>query len=102
MPSMFGGSNTDKDYAPHMWIGDHFVGSKVEFKHDGKAYLTGVANGVPVAECRASGSPENGKVLVGDDVPPEVKQAAYVEQARRTAEIESVKTHFRKASLTRE
>lgn len=25
MPSMFGGSNTDRDYAPHMWLGDHFI-----------------------------------------------------------------------------
>jgi hypothetical protein len=22
---MFGGDNTDRDYAPHMWLGDHFI-----------------------------------------------------------------------------
>lgn len=93
MPSMFGGSNTDKDYAPHMWIGDHYVGSKVEFKHDGKTFSTGITAIGPVAEC-------DGNILVGDEVPSEVKQAAYAEQARRTAEIENVKTQFREAGLT--
>lgn len=26
MPNMFGGDQCSKDYAPHMWIGDHFIG----------------------------------------------------------------------------
>lgn len=25
MPSMFGGDNTARDYAPHMWLGNHFI-----------------------------------------------------------------------------
>lgn len=25
MPSIDGGDSTSKDYAPHMWIGDHFI-----------------------------------------------------------------------------
>ncbi len=95
MPSMFGDSNTDKDYAPHMWIGDHFVGSTVKLNLGDKVYVTGVADTGPVAECAD-------QILTGDEVPAEVRQAAYAEQARRKAEIESVKAQFREEGLTRE
>lgn len=26
MPADVGGSNTDRDYAPHMWVEDDFIG----------------------------------------------------------------------------
>lgn len=35
MPSMFGGDQCSKDYAPHMWIGDHFVGGTRKYKKVG-------------------------------------------------------------------
>ena len=27
MPNQFGGDQCDKDYAPHMWLGNHFIGN---------------------------------------------------------------------------
>jgi hypothetical protein len=41
MPGMFGEDNTSKDYAPHMYVGDYFVGKTYEFRHKKITYTCG-------------------------------------------------------------
>lgn len=36
MPSMFGGDQCGKDYAPHMWLGDHFIHNSEKIIQEGE------------------------------------------------------------------
>ena len=98
MPSMFGGDQCGKDYAPHMWIGDHFVGSKITCQYRGKNYEVGLAKAGPIAQRIIKRG--YGQILVGSKVPQQLADAARAEKERRTAEIESVKSAFRDAGAT--
>ncbi len=48
MPSMFGGDQCGKEYAPHMWIGDNFIGGtskNIETEDSDIGYHAGVTAG---------------------------------------------------------
>ncbi len=83
MPNMFGGSNTDKDYAPHMWVGDYFVSESSEVRYKNKTYRCGETSGKTI-------------VVEGDGLSAINVKNAKVPKELRDKVIKKVKGAFKK------
>jgi hypothetical protein len=100
MPGVHGGSNTDKDYAPHMWVGDHFVGDTKKVKVGEWFYKVGATRDKKVVAERWPANDEycmrSEAMLVPDgEIPKEVREAISEDAfAERQAEIASVAAMF--------
>jgi hypothetical protein len=99
MPSEFGGSSTSKEYAPHMWIGDDFVGGDAkEFTVGDWTYNVGEkSDGTIVAEKRLAADtsyPRNWELIPANEIPEEVREAQKGAFTRRQKEVASLKKIF--------
>ena len=99
MPSMFGGDQCSKDYAPHMWIGDSFIADTGEEIRVGTwCYYAGrTENEILVAERWLFKSdefwPRKTELVPDNEIPQEVREAinksAFAEKQNEIADIEA-------------
>jgi hypothetical protein len=103
MPGAHGGRNTDKDYAPHMWIGDHFVGNNTKEVRVGKwLYRVGATSDKKIVAERSLYSDKvldrlsaESKPVPDDRIPKKVREAITENAfAEGQAEIEAVAALF--------
>ena len=85
MPSMFGGSNTDPDYAPHMWLGDNFIHNTEKiFRIDEWVYRAGRLSDETLVVVRWKDG--NREAVPADQIPDEIHTAMKdVSRAEQTA-----------------
>ncbi len=99
MPSMFGGDQCDKDYAPHMWLGDHFIHDSEKVIEVGEWwYRAGKCDDESIVAERWKGGmfPYEGQTdhefLTEDEIPEELydllKPVSRAEQAAFQAKME--------------
>ncbi len=103
MPGSHGGSNTDKDYAPHMWIGRHFVGNTAKEIRVGKwLYRIGATSNKKIVAARSLYSDNllerlsaKSKPVPDGKIPKRVREAISENAfAEDQAEIAAVATLF--------
>lgn len=95
MPSMFGGDSTSKDYAPHMYVGDHFIhntGKNITVA--GVHYYAGKTRAeILVAERWTDTQPKR-EPVPQEEIPAEVydlfSPTAFVDQAEERRTIEQM------------
>lgn len=82
MPSMFGGDQCGKDYAPHMWLGDHFIHNSEKIVQVGEWwYRAGRLDDETVVAERWKGGRfsfedrTDHEVVPGDQIPTELQSA---------------------------
>lgn len=100
MPSITGGDNTDKDYAPHMWVGDHFVGNATKRLQIGDYWYRFANNSeeVLVAERWPASQGEYGthspEMVPEEEIPQEVRGAisptAYADRVQEIRDLVSM------------
>ena len=105
MPSQFGGDQCSKDYAPHMWVGDHFVGGTSKYiEIGGWEYHAGhTADETLVVErCRITGrltTIQKWRMVSDKQIPDEVRNAfSPTANANRVQEVERLEKLFNPGS----